>query len=161
MRQIDDSYHITRDTLAIIPARQIDYTTRIIEKNHTLVTRQAPLAIIKANCLAGASSYQGRRKAASHLVGFIHKVPILIYERTNIYAFPTQSPTNYACSWLFAQHILKIVQHPDTKQSTIIFDNGTTLNLEESTYQLRRQFNRTIQLHYAIKNHNSHPFETV
>nr|WP_275896239.1 competence protein ComK [Paraliobacillus sediminis] len=152
---------MTQDTLAITPAKQIDYTTRIIEKNQTLMTRQAPLAIIKTNCLTGAASYQGRRKAASHLVGYIHKVPLLIYERTNIYAFPTQSPTNYACSWLFAQHILKIVRHPDTNQSTITFHNGTTLNLEESTYQLRTQLNRTIQLHYAIKHHNSHPFETV
>ncbi|GGM31801.1 hypothetical protein GCM10011351_17500 [Paraliobacillus quinghaiensis] len=154
MRQIDDAYHITRDTLAIVPIRHFDYTTRIIEKNQTLVTRQAPLAIIKGNCLAGASSYQGRRKAASHLIGAIHKVPILIYERTNIYGLPTQSPTNYACSWLFAQHILKIVQHPDTNHSTVIFRNGTTLNLEESTYQLRTQLKRTIQLHYAIKYHN-------
>ncbi|WP_162880676.1 competence protein ComK [Paraliobacillus sediminis] len=124
------------------------------ETTHDLLVQQTPLAIITTNCIAGASTYQGRQKAASKLIGSTRKVPIIIYERAQIYAFPTQTP-NFSCSWVFAKHIDKIIEHPQARrkqtQSTIIFRNGTAIDFEESTYQLKTQLTRTLKLYYAIR----------
>lgn len=159
--KITTTYQINTSTLAILPASAIEYQAIVQETMQEVYVQQTTIEIIKTNCLSGAASYHGRRRAASQLIGSTHKVPILIYDRFHIYAFPTQSPNNFACSWLFAQHIDKITQHPQAKrqhkQSTITFRNGATLDLEESPYQLQAQFKRTLQLHYAIKDTNLQP----
>jgi len=158
MLKIQPTYQINRNTQAILPVRAIDYQALIREKMQEVYVKQTPLAIIKANCLDGGASYQGRRSSAVHLLGSANKVPILIYDRAQIYAFPTQSPTNFDCIWLFAQHILKINKQlqPDNPSLTsrITFRNSTTFDLKESSYLLQKQLNRTIQLHYAIKYSN-------
>lgn len=83
------------------------------------------------------------------------------YERAQIYAFPTQSPSNFSCSWVFAKHIDKIIKHPQAKteqtQSTIIFRTGKTIDFEESTYQLQNQLTRTLKLHYANRDARLEP----
>ncbi|WP_112182116.1 MULTISPECIES: competence protein ComK [Paraliobacillus] len=161
MLKISTFYQINRNTLAILPAMTVDYQAIVRETKRELLVQQTPLTIIKTNCIAGAASYQGRQKAASKLIGSTRKVPILIYERAQIYAFPTQSPSNFSCSWVFAKHIHKIIEHPQARskqtQSTIIFRNGTTIDFEESAYQLQNQLTRTLKLHYAIKDANLQP----
>ena len=75
MNTILESYEINRHTLALFPARHIDYETIVLQDHYEWYVRQTPLEIIQRACLEGGSSYDGRRKAVIHFTGAKKKVP--------------------------------------------------------------------------------------
>nr|WP_309098455.1 competence protein ComK [Fredinandcohnia onubensis] len=145
MKNIQLTYEVNPQTQAILPAREIEYSSIVTEEHQTLYIRQTPLQIIRAACLEGGSTYDGRRKAVTHLTRAIQKVPIPINPRRNIFAFPTHSPTAFECNWIFYHHIKAIVpsQQSSTIQSIIQFKNQQELHMNESHYLLEKQYTRT------------------
>ncbi|MEK5444734.1 MULTISPECIES: competence protein ComK [unclassified Fredinandcohnia] len=145
MKNIQLTYEVNPHTMAIRPAKEIEYSAIVKEENQTLYIRQTPLQIIKAACLEGGSTYEGRRKAVTHLTGAIQKVPIPINPRRNMFAFPTHSPTAFECNWIFYHHIKSIVpsHQSNTIQSIIHFKNQQQLLMNESYYLLEKQYTRT------------------
>lgn len=146
MKKIQLIYEVTPKTQAILPAMEIDYSAIVIEEHRTLYVRQTPLQIIKAACLEGGATYEGRRKAVTHLTGAVQKVPIPINPRRDIFAFPTHSPTAFECNWIFYHHIKSIVpslQTSSTTKSIILFKNHQELPMTESHYLLQKQYTRT------------------
>jgi len=145
MKIIQLTYEVTPNTMAIFPAREIEYSAIVKEEHQIIYVRQTPLQIIKAACLEGGSTYEGRRKAVTHLTGAIQKVPIPINPRRNIFAFPTHSPTAFECNWIFYHHIKSILpsQQGNTIQSIIQFKNQQELPMNESHYLLEKQYTRT------------------
>lgn len=155
MKKIQLTYEVNPQTQAILPAREIEYSAIVKEDHQTLYIRQTPLQIIKSACLEGGATYEGRRKAVTHLTGAIQKIPIPINPRRNIFAFPTHSPTAFECNWIFYHHIKSIVpsQQSNTIQSIIHFKNQQELPMNESHYLLEKQYTRTTMcvLQYAIQ----------
>ncbi|MCC3359149.1 competence protein ComK [Bacillus sp. REN16] len=146
MKIIQPTYEVNPQTMAILPAREIEYSAIVKEEHKIIYVRQTPLQIIKAACLEGGATYEGRRKAVTHLTGAIQKVPIPINPRRNIFAFPTHSPTAFECNWIFYHHIKAIVpsqQTSNTIQSIIHFKNQQVLPMNESHYLLEKQYTRT------------------
>ncbi|WP_099354737.1 competence protein ComK [Fredinandcohnia onubensis] len=146
MKNIQLTYEVNPQTQAILPAREIEYSSIVKEEHQTLYIRQTPLQIIKAACLDGGATYEGRRKAVTHLTGAIQKVPIPINPRRNIFAFPTHSPTAFECNWIFYHHIKSIIPSLQTNnktQSIIQFKNQQELPMNESHYLLEKQYTRT------------------
>lgn len=146
MNKIHNEYEITPDTMALISIAHVDYATLVRERHQTLYVKMTPFQIIKAACLEGGSTYEGRRKAVTYLTGAIQKVPIPINPRRNIFAFPTHSPTSFECSWIFYHHIKSIVPSHQTSnrtQSIIQFKNQSELPMNESHYLLEKQYTRT------------------
>ncbi|MEH7388615.1 competence protein ComK [Bacillus sp. JJ1521] len=146
MTQIQDFYEINPQTSAILSVAEFEYSAIVLEGDNRIFVRQTPIQIIKAACLEGGASYEGRRKAVIHLTGAIQKVPIPINPRRKIYAFPTHSPTSFECNWIFF-HQIKTITLPKipspTNQSIIHFKNNQTLTLNESYYVLQKQYQRT------------------
>ncbi|THE09924.1 competence protein [Bacillus timonensis] len=146
MNQIQSYYEITHQTMAIQSVAEIEYSAIVREEDKTILVRQTPLQIIKAACLEGGASYEGRRKAVTHLTGAMQKVPIPINPRRKIFAFPTHSPTTFECNWIFFHHI-KSIDLPkvpsSTIQSLIHFKNNQSLSMNESYYVLQKQYQRT------------------
>ena len=156
MKNIQLTYEVNPHTMAILPAKEIEYSAIIKEEHQILYVRQTPLQIIKAACLDGGSTYEGRRKAVTHLTGAVQKVPIPINPRRNIFAFPTHSPNAFECNWIFYHHIKSIVpslQTSNTTQSIIQFKNQLELLMNESHYLLEKQYTRTAMcvLQYATQ----------
>ncbi|MCC3359634.1 competence protein ComK [Bacillus sp. REN16] len=156
MKIIHPTYEVNPLTMAILPAREIEYSAIVKEVHRIIYVRQTPLQIIKAACLEGGATYEGRRKAVTHLTGAIQKVPIPINPRRNIFAFPTHSPTAFECNWIFYHHIKAIVpsqQTSNTTQSIIQFKNQQELPMTESHYLLEKQYTRTAMcvLQYATQ----------
>ncbi|WP_077619774.1 competence protein ComK [Bacillus sinesaloumensis] len=154
MKDIHLIYEVNPRTQAILATREIEYSSIVIEEHRTLYVRQTPLQIIKAACLVGGATYDGRRKAVTHLTGAIQKVPIPINPRRHIFAFPTHSPTAFECNWIFYHHIKTIIpsqQRNHTTKSIITFKNNLELPMNESHYLLEKQYTRTTMciLQYA------------
>lgn len=137
-----DSYEINRDTVALIPKDQ--NTTIVYEVDNSFVINKPTLKIVEESCEYFGSSLEGRQIGTSSLVGFTHKVPVIIEESFDLIFFPTQSPKNDECAWLSYEHIFK----PDTfKDKTIIeLKNGKKIIVDVSTPVIHNQLYRCSRL---------------
>ena len=140
-------YQITSRTMALLSVAHMEYSTIVLEVDRQLFVRLTPIQIIKASCLDGGSTYDGRRSAVTHHTGSKQKVPIPIIPHDDIYAFPTHSPTAFGCNWLFFNHVKYISTFTPpgetSRQSSITFHNGQSITLNESHYVLNKQMERT------------------
>lgn len=133
-------YAISEQTEAIIPARHIDYQSIIYERDKRIYVNQRPLSMIKAGCIKGGATYEGRVIAMQQLLQIRQKVPVPIQPHRHIYAFPTASPRNFDCSWIFPNHIQAIIdEHVGV---TVVFTH-TRQHLNLSLHTLKRQLNYT------------------
>lgn len=143
MNQILQTYNITDRTLAILPAHHIDYESVVLEIDGEYHIKKKPKEIIDQGCLVRGSSYDGRREAVIHLTGSKHKVPIPIDPYEPIYAFPTHSPQQFNCMWLFYLHITSISASPKSKETVIHFSNHRSITIPVSYYTIQKQLQRT------------------
>ncbi|MRH43333.1 competence protein [Aquibacillus halophilus] len=147
MNDIFTSYHVNYRTMAIIPATHFDYQTIVLESGKKLFIKQTPLEIIKVACLDGGASYDGRRAAVMYQTSCHRKVPIPINPSKNIFTFPTHSPSQLQCKWIFYNHVKIIKPYYSSKslipQSIITFKDGQQIIVDESYYILEKQMQRT------------------
>ncbi len=133
--------------MALLPVAHTDYNTIVFEFNQQLFVKETPWQLIQSSCLENCSTYEGRRAAVMYHMGIKRKVPIPINPSKNLFTFPTHSPTEFECSWIFFNHILEIIQHPSIEknslQSIITFKNNQQLPVNVSHYILEKQFQRT------------------
>lgn len=136
-----DSYEINKDTVALIPK---DNKTIVYEVDNSFVVNKSPLKIVEESCEYFGSSLEGRQTGTSALVGFTHKVPVIIEESFDLIFFPTLSPKNNECSWLSYSHIFK----PDKfKDKTIIeLKNGKKIIVDVSVAIIDSQLYRCSRL---------------
>ncbi|WP_165445080.1 competence protein ComK [Gracilibacillus phocaeensis] len=134
------NYRITKETLAIKPKYDMEYSTTIIEQNGHVDRQEKPLDIIKENCLHYGASYQGRKEAVTYRLGYKQKVPIPISPERGIYAFPTKSATAEGCCWLFL-HAIIAVEVVDN-EVVVRLVNGERLVSDVSRYVLEEQMRK-------------------
>lgn len=147
-----EDYIINENTQALLPARQIDFDTIVIEKGRKIKVRKTSLELIKAACYNEWSTYEGRRQAVIHHTNFKRKVPIPINIRKGNYFFPTHSPTSIYNKWFSYQHINEIIKHPSKLTKTIItFYNGMELCVNIPFNVLDKQMQRTFECIYRMK----------
>ena len=137
-----DSYEINKDTVALIP--KDENTTIVYEVDNSFVINKPTLKIVEESCEYFGSSLEGRQIGTSSLVGFTHKVPVIIEESFDIIFFPTLSPKNDNCAWLSYEHVFK----PDKfKDKTIIeLKNGKKIIINVSTPIIHNQLYRCSRL---------------
>ncbi|TCP19707.1 competence protein ComK [Scopulibacillus darangshiensis] len=140
-----NDYEISKNTMALIPAFQFDCETIVIERDRRIHVKKTPLELVKAACLDGGSTYDGRRLAVIHQTGASKKTPIPINPLQDIYAFPTHSPLVHQCNWIFYHHVGSIDHDTSTPGKSIItFKKSTqTLLLDTSEFTLNKQMHRT------------------
>ncbi|RCW63395.1 competence protein ComK [Saliterribacillus persicus] len=120
------------------------YQSKIIEVKQEVFIEQTPLEILKHNALINGSSYEGRRESVKYILGFEQKIPIPINIEKNIYLFPTSSPNEMDCIWVSSDAITEIkpVEVGEEIKTRILFKFGKTLDLKESNYLIRTQWER-------------------
>jgi len=147
VKDILTQYISNQQTLALVPDHTDPNQTIVYEGERQIHVKQKPLDIIKTTCLEYFTSYIGIREAVQHQVGIERKIPLPISPHQNIYTFPTLSPENPECIWLFYHHIHRITPITFTQenpfQSLISFQNGIELPLNVSHYILEKQMYRT------------------
>src|SRR5690625_3513994 len=86
MNTVISSYDINLKTIALLPGRNIDYDTVVIEENKTKYIRQTSLNLIKDACLkCDWTTYEGRRGGVIKHTNFKQKTPIPIDMRKAIF----------------------------------------------------------------------------
>ncbi len=151
MKSIKEAYKITNNTIAILPAKQIEFDSYVFELNRKICVKKTPLQLIKEACIDYWSTFYGRRDVVMKRMGYKQKVPIPISTKYGIVAFPTHNINSFECAWLFTEHIRKIQQHPNhPDRSLVIFTNRKTLPFDVSLHILQSQYKRSLKLKYAI-----------
>lgn len=147
------NYTIKTETMILIPERHTDYQTLVIESHRKILVSQTPLEIIKSGCLADFSTYEGRRDAVIHHTGFKQKTPIPISTTKGIYAFPTTSPKNMDCVWIFINHVtgVKKVSNSRDYGAFITLSNNINLKLNATYHILQSQLDRTWLIKKRLK----------
>lgn len=137
-----DSYEINKDTVALIPKE--DKKTIVYEVDKSFVVDKMPLEIVEESCEYFGSSLEGRQTGTSKLIGFTHKVPVIVEESFDIIFFPTLSPKNKECSWLSYSHIFKPDKFKD--KSIIELKNGKKILVDVSSSIIDNQLYRCSRL---------------
>lgn len=141
---IKNNYDINEHTIALIPAKQIEYETLVMEADAIYKVKLDPLTLIKNACDADYCTYDGKRHAVTKNTGYSRKVPIPISIINEIFAFPTHSPTDYECHWFFFNHINHIQKDPSTKHTRVTLKNKQELTLPISFNIFKKQYERTL-----------------
>ena len=136
------SYTINKKTLAIVPIS--DNKTKIYESNNVIVVAEPVKKLIEDNCRYYGSSYDGRKKGTSDLIGVTHKSPIVIEDSTGIIFFPTCSPRLKNCSWISLNNIDTYKKY--NTESMITFQNNLTLKIPVSSKIINNQILRATRL---------------
>jgi len=137
-----ESYEINKDTVALIP--KDEEHTIVYEVDDSFIVDKPTLEIVEESCEYFGSSLEGRQVGTSKLVGFTHKVPVIIEESFDLIFFPTLSPKNEECSWLSYSHIYKPDKFKD--KSIIELKNGKKILVDVSTAIIDNQLYRCSRL---------------
>ena len=137
-----ENYEINKDTIALIP--KDENHTMVYEVDKSFVVDKPTLKIVEESCEYFGSSLEGRQIGTSNLVGFTHKVPVIIEESFDIIFFPTLSPRNEECSWLSYDHIYKPCKYKD--KTLVELKNGKKILVDVSTAIIDNQLYRCSRL---------------
>lgn len=143
-----ETHVLTENTYALIPAKEIDASTIVMEDKQETRVRTTPLEIIKQSCIHHWSTYEGRRTAVIDHLQFKQKTPIPISIAQKICFFPTHSPTHADNHWINFAQIAKWgeVTHQGRKRTQILWINGDHLTLDISRHTLQTQIERAFQV---------------
>lgn len=114
-----------------------------IRRKARILCEKTPLELIKLAAIRGGADYDGRRTSMTFLTGIHKKIPIPINPQKNIYAFPTTSPSQAHCCWIFFHHVDEIKPSKGTYRSIVQFKNGNEIKMNETLHILEKQMYRT------------------
>ena len=138
-----DSF-VNQNTQAILPYANSSYQSIVYEGGEAYKCHDTPKKIIEDACLFAGSTYAGRRIAATKLLGYQRKTPILVCPHRRICLMPTGAPERFMdCSWFSVLHIAKIINNYEgTNHPAIQLKSGVYISVPNSYIVLRQQFER-------------------
>ena len=141
-----NNYEINEDTLAIFPKN--DNESIIYENDESYNVPLKTMKIMENSCEYFGSTYEGRKKGTTSLIGLTHKVPIIIEETNNIIFFPTASIREKKCKWISLNNIVKCERYG--KKCKIYFKNGKYLVIDVSYGIINNQILRASRLQLML-----------
>lgn len=143
-----DSLRIDTDTLVVQPIFENALKTHIITTHGSYTSSFSQLELLNLACMRYFSTYEGRIQASRYQTSFHRKTPLLVAEN-GIFAFPTMSPLNAECMWIF-NHSFKSKKHTD-KSTILQYDNGVEIVVNASVHTIEKQRQRMIVMIYKQK----------
>ena len=140
-------YIINEKTLAL---KREAKQTKILELSKEKVVKEPLKEIIEYNCNINGSTFEGRRRGSSYLIGASYKPPIILDEVKEIILIPTHSSQNQNCVWLVLENIQKYYINPH-HEVTVIFKNGQKLDLNVSYANFDKQVLRASRLESSLR----------
>ncbi|MEI3598647.1 MULTISPECIES: competence protein ComK [unclassified Oceanobacillus] len=127
-----ENYLINLGTYMLLPARQIEYETIVIEQDRKYPSKKHRL---NSACSRYGAKFDGRRRSVMERTGFKRRVPIPVSIYFDIYAFSTYAIKDDDCVWVFGNHVHHIERILATKQgakgkAVIVFQNSLEVELE-------------------------------
>lgn len=142
-------YEINPQTMALI-AKFGEFgqvMTEVVECQGRFEINKCPSEVVDDSCRYFASSLEGRMAGTKQVTSYTHKPPIVISEAMGIYFFPIISPKRKDCTWI-AHKFIRSYKGETDHTTTILFSNGSSINVPVSHGMLANQVQRTA--HFRI-----------
>ncbi len=156
MKNIQESL-INRNVLFIERLFEQEKQAKITTKDGVLYSRNSPIELIDKACMLFASTYEGRVRATRHNLKQYKKTTLLISE-DGLAAYPTKSPAQFDCIWIF-NHFYRLEALSSTKTQIIYDQFGVSKELNVSMHTLVKQRTRLLEMIYFYSSirerHNS------
>ncbi len=146
-------YRITLKTNALLVNQK---GTRIIEENRIFMTSEPLINIISDNCFNYGSSFEGRQKGSTYLLGTSYKPPIILNEVDDLILIPTHSVRNKSCAWIILNNILNY--SPNGKKTTIEFKNNNKIDVNVSYNVFDKQVLKATRLESILRGRNNQKY---
>lgn len=134
-----DSYLIDVRTLAVKSFYTDGYQSEIITTHGCYYSKLTPQNLLNKACLQYFSTMQGRISAAATLLNFDKKPPFLIAPN-EVGVFPTASPRNANCVWIFNHRF--IIKEVEKGKTIVTFMDGTAITVAASKHTIIKQHGR-------------------
>src|SRR5690625_1368481 len=147
-----EKYIINNNTLALLPAKQLEYDTTVIDIEQTLHTRQTPMHIMSQSCLAYLSVYDGRRGAVIHHTRHKERIVLPGNACERRIFFPTHGTRHIDCCWIAYHHVVSFeTLESDPKLTKVTLSNGKTTTVPISARSFHTQMLRSFEVLQIIK----------
>lgn len=146
---------IDRDVLFLESFYETERRSRITTKDGVRYSRDSPLVLIDKACMLFASTYEGRVKATRHNLKQ-HKKTTLLISEDGLAAYPTKSPSQLDCVWIF-NHQYRLEELSPTRTRIIYDQFGVFTEVNVSVHTLSKQRTRLYEMIYyysAIRERN-------
>lgn len=138
IKEVD--YTISSSTMALEPIDKGGFLTKVYDESGIILSTNSPLELLINACDIRDSNYHWRINIVKKTLSFYKKTPLVICPIESIYAFPTTSPQEYHCQWIFPEHI--DVYAMKMGRPVIIFDNELEMDLNCQMRILIEQLDR-------------------
>ena len=140
------NYEMSEETLYL---ESVGEKTKIIEKENIIEVDNKIQKIMENSCEYFGSSFEGRKKGTTNLIGVTHKSPIIIEETKGIIFFPTTSHRLEDCIWISLNNLKNY--YKSNNNVVIEFNNGQKLNLNISYGVIDNQILRASRLDAVLR----------
>ncbi|WP_203363343.1 competence protein ComK [Bacillus sp. REN10] len=135
-----ESYIPSISTMLLVEHHPDRFHTMIYDEKGTYHTKETAKQLLNKACLHRLFTYEGRLQATRKQLNYQKKTPLLICHEELIYTFPTTSPEQYGCCWIFPRHVQA---HASVKGKMVVyFKNGIKLSLNCSPHVYFKQLDR-------------------
>lgn len=145
-----DEKLIDRSVLFVESYFETEKKSKIVTKDGVLYSNNSVLTLIDKTCMMFASTYEGRVKATRHNLKQ-HKKTTLLISEDGLAAYPTKSPGNPDCVWIFNHHYRLETIAPN--RTRILFDEfNVSTEVNVSVGILQKQRSRMYEMIYYYSN---------
>ncbi|WP_203245840.1 competence protein ComK [Sporosarcina beigongshangi] len=134
-----DSYLLDTRALALESIFTGGFKSKISTTHGIYYSKLSPPQLLDKACLHYFSTMKGRMQAASILLNFVQKPPFIIAPN-ELGVYPTASPENADCVWLF-NHRFTIAE-VSKGRSIVTFMEGTSIHVKASRHTIVNQYQR-------------------
>ena len=139
---VKKEYLVLPETMAVFGQKGNGYASLVIEKGKEFYCSQTPNQIMYNSCLAGGSTFLGRRQAVERLMKSQtnKKLPLLINGEARIYMLQLAALKNKESIWVSYQHVLDWTE--EEKCTFILFRNLSRRKVNVSSKSFTRLYDR-------------------
>ena len=143
-------YFVSIDTVALTEIYHPELNTKIYDLNGIYYSKQTMKEILKKSCDLYGASYKGRIETVRNTFSYWRRTPLMLYPELFLYAFPTKSPEDFSCRWIFLAHIQTHII--ENNQLYVLFKNGmkVELNCPLSIYIKQKERTANCLAHYSV-----------
>ncbi|MCM3306951.1 competence protein ComK [Priestia megaterium] len=151
----DENYRIGLTTKALIPVNHPIYSTKVLDETGEYMLKRTCKQLLEEACIQELSTFNGSIAAVREMFPYKQLTPLVINRSKAIIAFPTLSPNDYHCIWIFASqvHTSQTLALVDPTSTLIYFKDGTTIPVNLSYYSLEKKLARAVMVrNYCLEN---------
>ncbi|ADF37998.1 competence protein ComK [Priestia megaterium] len=140
----DEKYQIGLTTKALIPVNDPIHRTKVLDTAGEYMLSKTCKQLLEEACIQELSTFKGSIAAVRKMFPYKQLTPLVINRSQAIIAFPTSSPNDYSCAWIFASHVHTSHTLATVHSSSMLihFKDGTFIPVKLSYYSLEKKLAR-------------------